>query len=47
VNLYLMHYGNVVAHTRPVQMGIESLKIRRYLGDPDVNGTIILNYIKK
>jgi len=41
-----MHYGNVVAHTSPVQMGTESLKIR-YLGDPDVNGTIILNYIKK
>jgi len=42
-----MHYGNVVAHTRSVQMGTENFKIRRYLGDSDVNGMIKLKYIKK
>jgi hypothetical protein len=41
-----MHYGNVVVHSRPVRMGTENLKMRRYLGDPDVNGMIKLKYVK-
>jgi hypothetical protein len=28
-------------------MGTENLKIRRYLGDPDVSGTITLKFVKK